>query len=190
MLKSKFILFSTVVFAIASCNPKNNYCDQPEVTLALKEALVLDMKEWLDSAKYAGIDNFESEADKVIEGIEVVETLYIGANKQFTVKKESETNSCRCRTKIRFKNHDDYKQKIKDPVAKVRAEEHRMNSAYLRLEGQMNYLDNDGFIFSYVVIKEDVAPVKVIKSYPYPLQTNIDKTGGLIFNYMKAYLKN
>ena len=190
MTKSKSILLSTVIFAITSCNPKDNYCDQPEVTVALKEALVLDMKDWQDNAKYAGINDFESKVDKVIEGIEVVETLYIGGNKQFMVEKESGTNSCTCRTKIRFKNHDDYKQKIKEPVAKVRVEEHALNSAYLRLEKQMNYLDNDGFVFSFVIIKENEAPVKVIKSYPYPLETNIDDAGGIIFNFMKTYLKD
>lgn len=183
MLKSKFILIITVFFAIISCKPKDNYCDQPEVSLALKKTLVLDMKDWQRNAKYAGLDNFKNEVDKVIEGIEIVETSYIDGDKQFL----KENNSCRCKTKIRFKNHDDYKQKIKAPVAKVRAENHRLDSPYLRLEKEMNYLDNDGFIFSYVVVKEGDAPVKVIRSYPFPLQTSIDNTGGLIFNYLEAY---
>ena len=157
--------------------------------MALKQALILDMKDWEDNAKYLGINDFENRVEKVVNDIEIVETSYIDGNKNYLTNNKNNTSSCRCKTKIRFKNHDDYIQSIKEPIAKIRTEEHPINSKYLRLKEQMNYLDNDGFIFSYVVLKEPEKSIKVAKSYPFLTQTNIDNAGSLIFNYITANLK-
>lgn len=187
MNTSKYILFIVVVFSIVSCNHTEDYCVRPESTPALKEALVVAMMDWTDNARYATIDDFESRVAQVVEGIEVVETSYIGGTEQYVNEKEGGANTCRCKAKIRFKNHDAYKEKIQGPVAKVKAEEHPLNSAYLRLEGQMNYLDNDGFVFSYVAVKAEGTPLKVIQFYPYPLQTDIDNASGLLFHYIETF---
>ena len=188
-MKYRLFLVGITIISLISCNPKNNYCNEPETIKALKQALILDIKDWKDNAKYLGIDDFESRVEKVVNEIKIVETSYIGGNKNSLTNYKNNTNSCRCKTKIRIKNHDDYIQSIKEPIAKIRTEEHPTNSKYLRLKGQMNYLDNDGFIFSYVVLKEPEKSIKVSKSYPFLTQTNIDNAGSLIFNYITANLK-
>lgn len=181
MKRVHYLVLSMMLFIVVSCTSKTNYCNNPELDSALKKALILKMKNWQTNAKYVGINNFEKEINTIIENIEIVETSYIGANTN------NETNSCRCSSIIRFKDHEKYKQKINGPVTKVRAEEHELNTPYLSLKKEMNYLDNDGFLFSYVVVKKDEHPIQVIPQYPFVLKPNIDNVGGLLFNYITNY---
>jgi len=185
MKKLIFFLHCILAGITISCSPKTNHCNLPEINLALKEALILDMKDWQKNAKYLVIDNFEKEVSKTIEDIEIIQTAYAGGNETYLDKSNKDPSSCRCSSIIRFKNHEKYKQRINGPVTKVRAEEHRLNSAYIRLESQMNYLDNDGFMFSYVVVKNKENSIKVLQNYPLVLEANIENAGSIIFDYIK-----
>lgn len=186
MKKLIFFLHCIIASITISCSPKTNHCNLPEIDLALKEALILDMKDWQKNAKYAGIDNFEKEVDKIIKNIEIIQTTYAGGGNETSLgEKINGPSTCRCSSIIRFKNHEKYKQRINGPVTKVRTEEHRLNSAYIRLESQMNYLNNDGFMFSYVVLKNKENLIQVLQNYPLRLEANIDNAGGLIFDYIK-----
>ena len=186
MKKLIFFLLCIIACITISCSPKTNHCNHPEINTALKEALKLNMKDWQKNAKYAGIDNFEKEVDKIIKEIEIILTTYEGAGNESSLDENiNGPSTCRCNSIIRFKNHEKYKQRIKGPVTKVRAEEHRLNSAYMRLESQMNYLDNDGFMFSYVVLKNKENSIQVLQNYPLVLEANIDHVGGLIFDYIE-----
>lgn len=179
--KSFYIL--TLIMGIVGCSPKSSYCDLPEINRALKNVLILDMKDWQKNAQYSGIENFETQVSQVVEEVEIMETRFIGGN-DFRLTEVPDAGSCRCRSKIRFKDHEQYKESIEGPVAKVKAEEHPMNSAYLRLEEQMNYLNNDGFVFSYVVVKKENEPLKVIQLYPIVTETTVDDAGKLLFDYI------
>lgn len=187
MNKFTFALHCIIAFITISCSSETNYCNLPETKLALKEALILDMEDWKRNAKYASIDDFQKEVNKIVQDIKIIETSYVGGNEKYFDIGKNGTNICRCKSIIRFKDHEKYKQIINGPVTKVRAEEHPLNSAYLRLEEQMNYLDNDGFMFSYIVIKKKEKTIQVPPYYPLPLETNIDNAGGLIFDYIKRF---
>jgi hypothetical protein len=188
MKKLIYFPFAIIASLIVACSSNTNLCTDPELNLALKKALMVDLKDWQKNATYAGIDDFEKKVYKTIEAMEVVKTSYIKGNERYLGNSNEETSSCRCSSIIRFKDHEQYKQRIKGPVAKVRAEEHELNSAYLRLETQMNYLDNNGFLFSYVVLKTQEKPIQVLRSYPFLLQTNIDHAGKLIFDYIDDHV--
>ena len=182
-----YLLLSSILFITTSCTSKINHCDNPEIKSALKKALILKMKNWQSNAAYAGLDNFENEVNKIIEDIEIIKTSYKGDNIRYLPNNDNETSSCRCSSLIRFKDHEKYKQKIIAPVTKVKTEEHELNTPYLKLKKEINYIDNNGFLFSYVVIKKKAKSIQVIPQYPLVLQPNIDDVGGLIFNYMNKF---
>ena len=92
---------------------------------------------------------------------------------------------CRCSTKFQFTDHEDFKNAIEEPVERVRAEDHPLNSTYLSMRRKMNYLDNDGFEFAYVLVKNPYEPLKAISFYPYPLAVAIDNAEGMLFEYME-----
>ena len=192
IIKLAYILIFLLTNAIIGCAPKTDLCDQPEIKQELKKLLVLDLKAWQKNAQYAGIENFEEKVNQVIEDLEIIEIQYIGENdfpnsEVYIDQNAPGAASCRCSTKIRFKDHENYKQLIEGPVNKVKAEEHQLNSAYLRFEEKINYLDNDGFNFSFVVMKEENKRIQVIQFYPLALESNIDDAGKLIFEYVESF---
>lgn len=191
MNKAISILLSTLAFGLIGCHSKTDHCQLPEMNQALKEALVLDMKDWQQNAKHQKIMQFEEKVWQLVEQLEIAEVRYAGKMKALPVIKnenpdEYNASSCRCSAKIRFKDHQNYKQRIAAPVAKVKAEEHPLNSAYLRLENQMNYLENNGFVFSFVAVKKEDSPVRVLRYYPFPKETAIDEAGGLLYEFIEA----
>lgn len=191
MNKTIFILFTILTFGLIGCHSKTDHCQVPEINQSIKEALVLDMKDWQQNAKHQQIMQFEDKVHQLVEQLEIAEVRYAGKIKALPAIKnessnESNASSCRCSAKIRFKDHQNYKRRIAVPVAKVKAEEHPLNSAYLRLENQMNYMENNGFVFSFVAVKKEHNPVQVLRYYPFPKETAIDEAGGLLYEYIEA----
>lgn len=170
-----------VVLLMFSCNDsaEDEFCNSIESQKALKKAVIKQMKKWEKNADYASIVDFEAKVETVVEGLEIVKSDNISSPKEY-----EEITSCRCSVVIQFKNHDEYKELIKAPVDKVRADGYPINNEYLGLTKQMNYLDNEGFEFSYLIVKLKDETLEVLNSYPFPAQINIDNLGGLVFDYI------
>lgn len=175
-----YLLISAFLLLASACNQKEKLCELPGANEALKTALKLKMAKWQSNAEYAGMENFESEINEVIDQLTIVENSFHRGGDE----------SCHCKAKVRFLDHEAFLETIAGPVAKVKAEEHPMNSKYLRMEDQINYLEDDGFEFFYVMNMSADSILVALERYPLALQTQIDDASNLLFEYLEYRLSN
>ena len=160
---------------LSACGKRSGLCELPEADDALRAALALKMTRWQKNAEYAGIENFETEVNQVINELVIAKNdFYRGDNE-----------SCTCATKIQFSDHEQFMETIAAPVAKVKAEEHPMNSAYLRVEEQISYLENEGLEFFYVLNKKMDGSLEAQQTYRLILQPQVSDAGKILFDYME-----
>ena len=163
---------------IGSCSKKEGLCELPGADDALKTVLKYKMTKWQENAEFTGIENFEQRVNEVIDELVIVEnSFYRGSDK-----------SCHCEAKIQFADHDDFLKTMAEPMAKIKAEEHPMNSKYLRVKEQISYEKNEGYPFFYVMVRQPNG-LEALENYPLVTQPQIGNVGDLLFQYM-GYQQN
>lgn len=159
---------------LSACD-KSSICELPEADDALKAALVERMTKWQRNADYAGIENFETRVNKVINELIIAKNdFYRGTD-----------DNCTCLAKIQFRDHEQFMETIAAPVAKVQAKDHPINSAYLRMEEQISYLENEGLEFFYVLNKKENGSLEAQQTYRLILQPQVSDAGKILWDYME-----
>ena len=174
----KTTLVLCFIFLISSCGKKSGLCELPGANTALKSALQYKMTKWKTNATYAGIEDFETEVNKIIEKLTITENSFY----------RGDDESCDCRARIQFEDHQGFIKAVTGPVTKVKSEEHPLNSVYMRMEEKIQYLDNDGFEFFYILNRKENGKLEALQSYPLPLQPQVDNAGKMIWDYMEYIL--
>lgn len=168
-----------LICTMISCAQKEDLCSLPEADNALKEAMIERMKRWQDNAKYAQIDNFESRINQVINDLSIIENEYHPG--------KTEESTCHCKARIQFKDHENFLAAITEPVEKVKAEKHPLDSPYLAMRKKINYVENDGFQFFFTLKKVEDGTLKALQNYYLPLEPQMDTAGGMIWEYFEYY---
>lgn len=160
---------------LTSCGNKASLCELSEADAALKEALALRMTRWQENADFAGMNNFQEEVGRVIDALVVSKNEFYRGNDE----------SCTCSAKIQFGDHNEFMETIAAPVAKVTAKEHPINSAYLKMEEQISYLENEGLEFFYVLNKKSDGSLEAQQNYGLILQPQVSDAGKILWDYME-----
>ena len=171
--KTSLFIF-LLVMVIGSCSKKEGLCELPGADEALRTTLRYKMTKWQENAEFTGIEDFEQRVNKVIDELVIVENnFYRGSDK-----------SCHCEAKIQFADHDDFLKTIAEPMAKIKVEEHPMNSKYLSVKEQISYEENKGYPFFYVMVNQS-NQLEALENYPLVTQPQIGNVGDLLFQYME-----
>jgi len=176
-----FLLVTAIILLVSACGKKEGLCELPGADKALKATLKSEMVKWQDNAEYAGIADFEVRVNQVIDGLTVVENNYY--------RPMNDDSACHCRVKIQFSDHQDYLDIIEGPVAKATTEEHPTNSAYIRMEEQISYQENDGFEFFYIMTMAPDSTLFAVAQYPLVMEFKMDDAGKVLYDYLEYQLK-
>ncbi len=174
--RNSFLILCLALF-VSACGKKEGLCELAGADAALKTTLKSEMIKWQDIAAYTGIESFETTMNQVIDDLVIVENSYY--------RSLTDDSACHCKAIIRFDDHEVFLNTIRGPVEKVIAEEHPLNSKYLGMRRQMNYLENDGFEFFYIMGMDKDSTLVAFRQYPMPNEIQMDNAGGLLFDYME-----